>query len=93
MHSRSGTGTAFGIEQEIMEFAGSILANYSVEESIVDMLCRVDVMCYQGKYVVNELESFEALFSGPRDHEDVVIPFLVEFWKHQLMLAAISLLS
>jgi hypothetical protein len=50
-------------------------------------------MCYQGRYVVNELESFEALFSGPRDHEDVVIPFLVGFWKHQLMLAAISLLS
>lgn len=93
MHSRSGTGTAFGNEQEIMEFARRILVDYSVEESIVDMLCRVDVMCYQGRYVVNELESFEALFSGPRDHEDVVIPFLVEFWKHQLMLAAISLLS
>jgi hypothetical protein len=91
-HSRSSKGTSFKgiLREDIMAFAQDMLFYFRshVEESIVNMLCRVDVMMYNGRLVVNELESFEAQFTGPRNVEAQVIPFLVDFWKHQIMLAA-----
>ena len=95
-HSRSSKGRGFEDvpTEDIMAFAQDILLyfNSHVEEAIVNMLCRVDVMLYKQRLVVNELESFEAQFSGPRGAEAQVIPFLVDFWKHQLMLAANAVL-
>jgi len=93
-HSRSGKGSAFSTRHEVMTFARKMLTIISENNQsvIVNMLCRVDVMMYKDKLVVNEFESFEALYSGPGDHEYMVTPFLIEFWKHKLMLAANELL-
>lgn len=92
-HSRGSKGRKFCNEEEVKAFAFNVLQSISHRDDfIINMLCRVDVMTYKGRMVVNELESFEAATPGPRDSEAQVVPFLVEFWQHQLMLLANELM-
>lgn len=84
----SATHHAFSNEAEIFRFAEDALKILKAKRrgTIADGLVRVDVMeRNDGKLIVNEFESFEALFAGP--HEAVVHDCLRKFWFAKIKFA------
>jgi hypothetical protein len=54
-------------------------------EAIVDGLVRVDIFeTSDGRLVVNEFESFEALFQNGTEDDFLIESFLVKYWFHKI---------
>ena len=83
----SSKGTSFAGAHD---FAQSALLTLSerVPSCMSRFMVRVDVMELDGKLVVNEFESFEALFTGKGEHATVM--FLSEFWALAIIRNAVE---
>lgn len=81
-------GHSIGTQAELVRFAEDaihLLASRQVTSAWMDQLVRVDIMCTSdGRLVVNEIESIEAMFAGTVADDLRVTTFLTDYWFEKL---------
>lgn len=91
---KKGSGRKFANDTAIFSFAEESLHMLSLKlpGTISNMLVRVDVMCLaDGRFVVNEFESFEAAYWGSK--ETATSEFLIRFWQQIIADVAFKFLN
>jgi len=86
-YSKRG-GQSFASDEEMIAFAKRALDQLLLNGANavwLDQLVRVDIMVTaDGRMVVNEIESLEAMYSGSVKDDERVISFLTDYWRVQV---------